>query len=451
MNAPGSLVPDRISVRMHDVGFGDCFLLSFTYGQVLQDGRNERHILIDFGSTSLPKGHGLPAVAEAIRARTTGEIDVVVVSHRHRDHLSAFGTKAIADVLAERRAPKLVVRPWTEDPAADEHFTGAAAGPGDGSLSFVRSLADARDFADAIAENVATGSGRGLTAELHQMAATQLANASAIAQLETWAGGAGEYLHYGMPTRIEQLIPGVKVQVLGPPTIEQHPEVAGQRETDAEEFWMLYRALVGSVAPEAFQRLVSSRSPAEDSGLPLARREPRDLGPTRWIMDKLDRQQLRSFLRIVRAMDDQLNNTSLILLFTVDGPGGPKRMLFGGDAQIENWEYALKGDDAELNRGILREVDLYKVGHHGSRNATPKTLFNLWIEAASRDYPMVALMSTKSGVHGEHPETAVPRETLVSALRERMRGGFFDSEDLDGGFVEVSTATASPGSFERSG
>lgn len=72
-------------------------------------------------------------------------------------------------------------------------------------------------------------------------------------------------------------------------------------------------------------------------------------------------------------MDDQLNNTSLILLFSVEGDGGTKRMLFGGDAQIENWEYALKLADVEANRVLLRDVDLYKVGHHGSRNATPRT------------------------------------------------------------------------------
>jgi len=34
---------------------------------------------------------------------------------------------------------------------------------------------------------------------------------------------------------------------------------------------------------------------------------------------------------------------------------------------------------------LLRWVDLYKVGHQGSRNATPRTPFNLWTEAATLD------------------------------------------------------------------
>ena len=68
-----------------------------------------------------------------------------------------------------------------------------------------------------------------------------------------------------------------------------------------------------------------------------------------------------------------MNNTSLILLFEVNG----KKLLFPGDAQLENWSYAVKdADDADATRALLADVDVYKVGHHGSLNATPKKL--LW-------------------------------------------------------------------------
>ncbi len=444
-------VPERIAVRMHNVGFGDCFLLSFTYAQALADGRNERHILIDFGSTSLAKGHSLPAVAEQIRARTGGQIDVVVLTHRHRDHLSAFGTQAIAELLATVQPPRLVVRPWTEDPNADANFTGGNGGPGEHSLAFVRSLRDANRFAVALADNIAASGSRGLSADLHEMALTQLANAAAVDQLDTWAAGAGEYLYYGMPTRIGEIVPGLGVRVLGPPTIDQHPEVAGQRETDQEEFWMLYRQLAESVPQETFRRMASRTEKAvERAPAPVVAVPPTHVGPARWITDRLDHQQLSSFLRIVRRMDDQLNNTSVILLLSVESAGQTKRMLFGGDAQIENWEYALKLADAKDNCDLLREVDLYKVGHHGSRNATPRTLFELWTEPATLKRPMAAMMSTKAGVHGETAETAVPRETLVSALRDRTAGAFFDTEGLAETWIEVATDTASPKPFAES-
>ena len=447
-------VPLKISVRMHRVGFGDCFLVSFAYPEPLDDNRSERHVLIDFGSTSLPKGwEGLASVAEEINKRTAGEIDVVILTHRHRDHLSAFGTAGIVGLLGATAPPKLVVRPWTEDPDAEETFTGGPERPGGDSLAFVRSLGDARAFADAIAGRIATTGGRSLSGELHQMAFTQLSNADAVAQLDSWAAGTGEYLNYGMSTRIESVVPGVRVRVLGPPTIEQHAEVTSQRERDPSEFWMLYKQLVGTLPLDVLRKLavadlshpsrVESADPGPDS--------LRDLGPTTWLTSRLDREQLGSFLRIVRVMDDALNNTSVILVFEVEGAGGTKRMLFGGDAQIENWEYALKVADVEENLALLREVDLYKVGHHGSRNATPRTLFNLWTEPATIDRSMVAMMSTKSGVHGRHPETAVPRDTLVAALSDRTGGALFNSEELDGLWIEVSADTASSQPFTEAG
>ena len=52
-----SVSPYRITVRMYQVGFGDCFLLSFAYSTALPDGRRERHLLIDFGSTRWPKNY----------------------------------------------------------------------------------------------------------------------------------------------------------------------------------------------------------------------------------------------------------------------------------------------------------------------------------------------------------------------------------------------------------
>jgi hypothetical protein len=426
---------------MHRVGFGDCFLLSFTYPEPLDDGRNERHVLIDFGSVSLPQGLKLSSVAEAIRARTGGALDVVVLTHRHRDHLSAFGSNEIASLLQATAPPRHVVRPWTEDPDADETFTGGG-GPGADSLKFVKALSDAHGFAQTIAEELVDDSRRGLAGDLHQLAFAQLTNQAAITTLDGWAGTTGEYLHYGAPSRIGEFVPGVAVKVLGPPTIEQHAAITSERSSDPAEFWMRYRSLVGDLPADALAA-VGSQAPSPGSrGAPAALLS--DLGPTRWLTSRLDREQLGSFLRIVRLMDDALNNTSVILLFEIEGAGGPRRLLFGGDAQIENWEYALKLADAKANRDLLRQVDLYKVGHHGSRNATPRTLFGLWTEPETLEHPMVSMMSTKSGVYGAG-DTAVPRETLVTALTDRMT--MFDSEPLDATWIEVSVETAASGPF----
>jgi hypothetical protein len=67
------------------------------------------------------------------------------------------------------------------------------------------------------------------------------------------------------------------------------------------------------------------------------------------------------------------NNTSLVLAFEWGEPGSGVVLLFPGDAQVGNWlswrdqtygKKKIKIDD------LLSRVLLYKVGHHGSHNAT---------------------------------------------------------------------------------
>jgi hypothetical protein len=120
-------------------------------------------------------------------------------------------------------------------------------------------------------------------------------------------------------------------------------------------------------------------------------------------------------LEIVRALDAQMNNTSVILLFEVFG----KKLLFPGDAQLENWSYALEdAPDAAEVRELLADVDVYKVGHHGSLNATPRTL--LWEAFRKREGKALhTLLSTLPGKHGHTSRnTEVPRRTLLEALEE---------------------------------
>ncbi len=147
--------------------------------------------------------------------------------------------------------------------------------------------------------------------------------------------------------------------MLGPPDLTQTERIRKQRAEDRDQFW----------------HFVEGRVPAARAG---ARQAPARGGQpvpaeARWFRGSFARVPGQQLLEIVRALDDQMNNTSLILLFEVGG----KKLLFPGDAQIENWSYALRGaPDATKIAKLLADVDFYKVGHHGSLNATPRKL--LW-------------------------------------------------------------------------
>jgi hypothetical protein len=126
----------------------------------------------------------------------------------------------------------------------------------------------------------------------------------------------------------------------------------------------------------------------------------------------------QGLLEIVRQLDDQMNNTSLILLFEVFG----RKLLFPGDAQFENWSYAMtEAPDKNRVAELVAEVDFYKVGHHGSLNATPRQW--LWQSFRKRKgRQLQTMMSTMSNKHGKKSSnTEVPRRTLVTALQSQSQ------------------------------
>jgi hypothetical protein len=145
---------------------------------------------------------------------------------------------------------------------------------------------------------------------------------------------------------------------------------------------------------------------------------------------KLDALGLREQLAFVRQLDQVLNNTSVILLFEV----GYAKLLFPGDAQIENWRYALQQPDVKK---LLEDVVVYKVGHHGSRNATPRTLwygFKRRSQIGGCPGRLITVLSTRHGMHGSTLDhTEVPRETLVDELR--LNSEFFNTEEASGGIL----------------
>jgi hypothetical protein len=134
----------------------------------------------------------------------------------------------------------------------------------------------------------------------------------------------------------------------------------------------------------------------------------------RWFIEQSRKAYADQTLEIVRDLDSVMNNTSVVLLLEV----GNRKLLFPGDAQIENWAYALKN---KKWCDLLKDVNLYKVGHHGSLNATPKSLWKLFRNKGSdRTHSRLeTLCSTKSGKHGSSRlGTEVPRAVLLRELRK---------------------------------
>jgi hypothetical protein len=402
--------PTSAEIRLYQVGFGDCLLLSFAYPTAVK-----RHVLIDFGTSKLPgalkPSAYMPTVAADIRQVCGGKLDAVVATHRHKDHISGFatdGSNGGSGTIIADCTPDVVVQPWTEDPSAETDARQATRVSGRSPQSFLASLSSMHDVAGALAamtRHPPPGMAAATVRQLRFIGETNVKNLSAVRNLIAMGARTGAtpvWAHHGAPRAgsawaLERVLPGVKVHVLGPPDLTQTEKIRKMRSRDPDEFWLRLAGPGGGagrgVAPAA-RRAASATLPPE----------------ARWFRERLDRLSAQQLLQIVTALDQQMNNTSLILLFEI----GKTRLLFPGDAQLENWSYALQDAGPNVVKetmALLADVDVYKVGHHGSRNATPKQL--LWEHLGKRGpgKQLVTLLSTLPGTHHE-----VPRATLLEAL-----------------------------------
>lgn len=396
----------RLRVRMYRVGFGDCFLLSF-------DGdEGPRHVLIDCGSITENDQRLAQVVADIVAECTppgggAPRLELVVGTHRHRDHVKGFKNPAWANVEVGE-----VWMPWTEDPgdAAARDLLQRQSGF---ALALAATLSPA---AASLDDDPLSGLGPGANptaAETVQAAARNaLSNEAAMTTLHR--GFAGRPPRRFLPTkdtvceaRSLPNLAGLKIHVLGPPRSEaamasmrppegesylarraragagpgSQAEAFGMREKDPEgAFRASWR-----IAPEVFKHEDTSTFGPDDEG------KVRDMA------EEPDAD-------LAAAIDRAVNNTSLVLAFEV----ADQWLLFPGDAQWGSWDAALR-DPA--SRRVLEQTTVYKIGHHGSENATPRELVDKVMPPS-----VVALLSTCAVAQWP----MIPRQPLLDAMTERQ-------------------------------
>jgi beta-lactamase superfamily II metal-dependent hydrolase len=390
----------QATVRMYNVGFGDCFLLT------LPALDRPRKVLIDCGSHShgpgpVPLRDVAARVIEDVREEDgTPRIDVVVATHRHRDHVSGF-----ASPLWEEVEVKEVWLPWTEDPKDPEARR----------ILDKQSRVAKRLQASALALDPRDRR-RNPTLAVVENSVT---NPAAMATLHR--GFAGEPRRCFLPQRDRQertftvsALPGVRVHALGP---SRDPEVIRDMDPPGNE---RYLRPAGPTRPGSKDQGEGVSPFASRWSIPVddVRNDPslQHLVPA----ESKDLQKIQDFGRIfgreafelVAQLEKAVNGTSLVLVFEV----GHACLLFPGDAQWGTWRAAL--DDAEW-RDLLARTTFLKIGHHGSYNATPKSL----VEALQDG--LAAMVSTKT--LSTWPD--IPRLPLLAEVGKKSTRGLVRSDE----------------------
>ncbi|MCH7737550.1 MAG: hypothetical protein IH872_09145 [Chloroflexi bacterium] len=386
----GSLiVPEgHVLVRMYDIGFGDCFLLAIP----TPDGLKK--VLIDCGSIhkrNKTKSEIVKRLIEDVRDdEGVPQIDVVIATHRHSDHVSGFSRRDWENVQVGE-----VWMPWTEDPEdsearrirnAQSSFAVALAG----SLGIATALEDPED---ALEEDDATG----LSSTL---ALNALSNERAMNTLHH--GFKGHPRRRFLPDEDSVVtgfgtasLPGVVVHVLGPSRTE---EVIRDMDPPNAQAYFRFQAGVGQnqEIPELFGNYYW-----DNDDVPLNVLTDADIKTIHSFND-----QEENALAI--ALDKAVNGTSLMLLFVV----GNLHLLFPGDAQWGTWKAALEDP---VTRRLLEKTNFYKVGHHGSHNATPVEFVEDVLGVGGTG-PRSAMVSVRSRSQWEQ----IPRKPLLENLEARV-------------------------------
>jgi beta-lactamase superfamily II metal-dependent hydrolase len=397
----------KIRIRMYRVGFGDCFLVS------IPDGDSSKHILVDCGVHSQGNIGTMKDCIADIATETGGKLAVVIATHAHQDHISGFG--AFGDQFAKFDIGE-VWMPWLMNPndakakKIDKKQTALA--------SALRSHFAATGDADPYVEHIIVNA---LGTTKLGAAGGNTGNAPALKLLRGgFKNATVRYFKAGDEVAKAAGVNGLTAQILSPSTDESFlgkmdPPIAQRYKVSDDD-----AGTANAIKPFAdYWTMARAKFPSGFEGLPGA--EERSLA--------LHLEMPMSALAL--ALDKVLNNTSLVVLFQY----GEEALLFPGDAQWGNWQSWIEKDGTD----VLSNVTFYKVAHHGSVNATPKSALE-----AMKQKKFAAMASTQS-----KPWPSIPAPKLVKALNTQTGNQYVQSDSIKVSKAPFKRIAKVPSKFKK--
>lgn len=412
----------RVRIRMYRHGLGDCFLLRFP-----RPNGQPFHLVIDSGvimGTAEPDIR-MAEVAEDIKNETGGKIDALVVTHEHWDHVSGF--KQAREVWKQMTIDDVWLA-WTEDPDPKNKLAKKLRKERAAKKANIKARLAA--LADGPAFRLDAERGGRIGALLGFLGiglGAKEAGQGGTKEAMDFIAKHGKKRSYFKPGTSFALadVPGVRVFVLGPPENEKkikksdpskaHPEVY----SDPGHAFAFAGPVTDGDQEQPFNsgqgvRVVNARHYDQ-----LFKKYFNTLGASDAGWRRLSADGLGELERLALNLDGDTNNTSLALAFEL---GDGRVLLFPADAQVGNWlswqDYtwtvnakSIRADD------LLARTVLYKVGHHGSHNATLKD--DGLEKMKHRD--LVALVPVNKPM-AEKKKWKMPFAPLYQRLKERARG-----------------------------
>lgn len=484
----------EVVIRMYRVGHGDCFLLALPR----EGGGDPVYVLIDCGykpgSPKFVHDRSIGDIVAHIGEATGYQLDLVILTHEHQDHLNGIWKET--DPYFGAFTIKEAWLAWTEDPAdplanelrdrhRDQILSLVAARQNLAALGLDEADAAVRRLDSLLAlelgsdeESLTDASFVGFLGALHgatgapadrrerdTLVTVELARSPNKQALKLVRDKAAEHrgVSYLRPGGAVLGVAGSKVQsyVLGPPydaelLSDEDPRGSEVFPDETSRNLTFGGAIAGPNVVSPFsQKYGISAKHALEGGVPFFTRHYGSAAgagdendPSRIVADdaswrRIDDEWLYSAESLALKLNTGVNNTSLVIGFEL--PATRKVLLFVGDAQRGNWvswsNLRWQDGDREVTaRDLLGRTIVYKVGHHGSHNATlngredDDQVSLAWMGrgAAAREFTaMITAVEewaqTKNKPPWKHPLPAIKR-----ALLQKAQGRVFqtDTDDL---------------------
>jgi len=456
-------------IRMYRQGLGDCFLLSFPR----QDGEPDFNMLVDCGVLQHTDTSKILKAVEDIGQTTGGHLDLVVMTHEHEDHISGF--RQAQETFKNIKVDQVWLG-WTEDPEnpvamqlrKDRHVRLNAVRAALTQMAKMnlnslteKDLARVNEQKDGI-EQLMRFFGEESGAQEPEGAGLAAAGSTDAASKETpknpmveFALAKGADITYCYPTRTDrphilEIVPGVRAYIFGPPEDPSifslmDPTKKG-KETYSQPAFGVDEGFIAAATDSSDAGSDSSlrfpfddlfRIPAEEAKKSIDHRFfQRHYGFGKYDTDKyrrIDGDWLDITNELALKLVDGTNNTSLVLAIEIGEPGRGKVLLLAADAQVGNWlswgplKWTFDNPGGAVQtvttRDVLGRTVLYKVGHHGSDNATMRAQ---GLELMPDDN-LVAMIpvdeDAASHVNGDNkPGWRMPASELYARLKEKTKG-----------------------------
>lgn len=387
---------NEVKFRMYNTGsVGDCLLLLF-----MKNEKISFSMLIDCGGwlTSAPV---IAACVKDIKDTCGGELDLLVVTHQHMDHISGFNqARAEFDAIKVKE----VWLSWIEDETDD-----IAKILKD---KFGKKLKELKQIAKKSLSKIDIQSKygygiRGMGKRL-QNKRVSIENTLALIAFEEgimsvdgkaarptndvamkYIKGKGRKLNYWIPGKVIDDMSGaegIRFFILGPPRDEDMRFFKiDMKEEEIYHLKKMSEANEEEVIPEpVIEHIVNTGIVLEDGESPFDKRyftskqiafsTPAEKADYQW--RNIESDWLENAAAIAMRATRLTNNTSLAMAIEFKDSG--RVILLPGDAQSGNWMGWHKPDVMrKLKKGggknteeLLHDTVFYKVGHHGSHNGT---------------------------------------------------------------------------------